>query len=875
MQVAFLRDSANSLHTIETARGHKCRVHVAQDKLLESFVDPDGLQTHFQYEPGGLLSSRYDAAGVTFHYGYDEAGRLSQVVTPSGRVRRLSFALAPSGAASVRVADLEVTVRPGGSVLCSRGGLAPEAVAPRPDGGLLLATPWEAAALLWEAGPHRVLAHLLPVQAGMFPVPLRRTLLWHGRPSELRLEWRYELKLASREQRAIAAVERVLLVNGSQYLTAEYDWVAAREIIYNGSRRPLLVVQYDSFARPVQWLPTGGSRLPLNAAYDRLGRPSGWQRGPVGRSLAYDRLGRLVEVRAADGGALRYAYEAGASQPSRVLLPSGRTFAFDYDEHGGLEHVLTPRDGARHSFLLLASIGFYRLSYTAPGGAGAYVLQLDDRGLPLLRIFPGDRGRVLYRYNALAQPTEAVFGGGKVQRNYTAEGLVRAESWSEQDVQVRHEYFYEGPLLSQCVARFYSQFQLTTAHFQYRYDARLRLRALGVRVGTLQFAETELAFSPGGRLVQLDAFRLAGPPGNETFSDGTGSFARQLDPLGRPQLAALRVADKELFRMELQYDARGRVAQTRTLMRLAGGVQLRTHNFSYDADGQLTEMLGKDHWRFAYDAGGNIVTMQYMGNKIEILHDAGDHVLRFGETPFVVDGRGFVVQRGEERFAYNTRGQLVRAERARRGRYEVRYFYDARGRLAMRKDHLGNMTQFFYADPARPRLVTHVYNNADGRGMTLLYDERGFLLQLRLNNRDALYVACDQAGSPTLVFDRHGEALKEVYRGPYGHIIYDSAPLLYVPVDFRGGILDPLTGLVHFGERIYDSLMGRWMTPQWERALRLRDVRDLHLYQFNRNDPVNLRQPEDAPDGTAVVLTMRDRRIAVFAPSGAPVTQGS
>ncbi|KAL3224464.1 hypothetical protein MRX96_026578 [Rhipicephalus microplus] len=407
-KVAFLRDSANSLHTIETARGHKCRVHVAQDKLLESFVDPDGLQTHFLYGQGGLLASRYDATGATFHYAYDEAGRLSQLVTPSGLVRRLSFSLAPSGAASVTVGDS-----------------------------------LEAAALLWEAGPHHVLEHLLPVQAGMFPMPLSKVLLWDGKPSDRRLEWRYELKLA---KGAISAVERALLVNGSQYLTAEYDWVAAREIIYNGSRRPLLVVQYDSFARPVQWLPTGGSRVPLNAAYDRLGRPSGWQRGPLSQTLAYDRLGRLIEVRAADGSALRYAYEAGASQPSRVLLPSGRAFAFGYDEHGGLEHVRTPRDGARHAFLLLAFIGFYRLSYTAPGGSGAYVLHLDDRGLPLLRIFPGDRGRVLYRYNALAQPTEVVFGGGKVQRNYTAAGLVRAESWSEEDVQVRHEYFYDGPL---------------------------------------------------------------------------------------------------------------------------------------------------------------------------------------------------------------------------------------------------------------------------------------------------------------------------------------------------------------------------------------------------------------------------------------------
>lgn len=97
-------------------------------------------------------------------------------------------------------------------------------------------------------------------------------------------------------------------INDTQLLTVEYDWVAGREILYNSSRRPFLVVQYDSFSRPVQWLPTD-TRLPLNLMYERLGRLSGWQQGPLSESYSYDRMGHLTEVKNPDNSALKYSYD--------------------------------------------------------------------------------------------------------------------------------------------------------------------------------------------------------------------------------------------------------------------------------------------------------------------------------------------------------------------------------------------------------------------------------------------------------------------------------------------------------------------------------------------------------------------------------------
>lgn len=41
-----------------------------------------------------------------------------------------------------------------------------------------------------------------------------------------------------------------------------------------------------------------------------------------------------------------------------------------------------------------------------------------------------------------------------------------------------------------------------------------------------------------------------------------------------------------------------------------------------------------------------------------------------------------------------------------------------------------------------------------------------------------------------MVFNQYGEGIREIMRSPYGHIVYDSNPYLYLPVDFCGGLLD-------------------------------------------------------------------------------------
>lgn len=54
--------------------------------------------------------------------------------------------------------------------------------------------------------------------------------------------------------------------------------------------------------------------------------------------------------------------------------------------------------------------------------------------------------------------------------------------------------------------------------------------------------------------------------------------------------------------------------------------------------------------------------------------------------------------------------------------------------------------------------------------------------------------------------------------------------------------------------KIYDPLIGQWMSPQWETILdRLYSPRHLHPYRFNGNDPINAKMDTRDITGTLIL----------------------
>ncbi len=97
---------------------------------------------------------------------------------------------------------------------------------------------------------------------------------------------------------------------------------------------------------------------------------------------------------------------------------------------------------------------------------------------------------------------------------------------------------------------------------------------------------------------------------------------------------------------------------------------------------------------------------------------------------------------------------------------------------------------------------------------------------------------CDNTGTPLAVFSSNGLLLKQVQYTAYGEIYFDSNSDFQLVIGFHGGLYDPLTRLLHFGERDYDIQAGRWTTPDISTWTRVgKDPAPFNLYMFRNNNP--------------------------------------
>ncbi|XP_074593790.1 teneurin-m-like isoform X2 [Brevipalpus obovatus] len=948
-KVSFFRDSVNALYSIETANVQKCRVSVSSGGLLETFTDPDNLSTRFTYDPStGLIQSRTDSAGFSYHYQYSHSGRLIGVVKPTGVRTTISFDYDHSGS-SLRTRRYVQSYDPydGSSNLMVR--VHKDSASIRHDGDVFqvnlhedrsidILAPWREG-MLWQSTVHKVILQTVPIQAGMFPIlaqqinfilsnSAKQQSSSHRSSKKFQsplsniasISWDYEIKYTDGRSSSsssggnrngfpeginipsidssasistgilpssVAAIERILYINNTRYLSLEYDRHANREILYNNSRRPFLMIQYDNSSRPITWM-LMETRLPLNMIFDRFGRLAGWQQGlVVSETFLYDRSGLLSEIRYPDATSIKYTYDesGGRTKPSRITLRSGKQYKYQYDERSGLKRIITPRRTEHHVSLII-SLGFYKLMYQPPGHqrGSHYILYMNDNLQPMMEIFPESQSKVVYLYDEHSKLTEIVYGGGKIQRFFgkhdsvgnnrqrnnktpplqqqsTENGhnldqedhLLRSEIWQEGSNEVSMQYQYHNSLIVKTSIKITAKLsRLSNFEFIYDYDEFGRKRSIGAKIisssalPSITLPSTPFNYNTKtGKLESFGQFRVHDSHDyqhhqNESIiTDGVATLSKVFESAThRLRQMSLSIKDKEFYRMDLLYNANGAIVTSKTYMRHLGSNKLRVSNYTYDSDEQLVEVFGPELWRYGYDENGNLAALQYQKRRIEISYDSADRVASYAEMTYTVDGRGNVIRRGDEKLYYNAHGMLMRVSKV--GKHDVRYMYDSRGRLCVRHDSTNNITQYFYGDIERPHLVTHMFNNVDRTVTSLIYDGSGLPVMIQINHK-TYYIACDQVGTPLLVLDHRGDVVKEIHRAPTGQLMYDSNSAFYLPIGFHGGILDPKTEIVHFGgTHIYDSTIGQWLTPNWAQVLRnLEEPAFLNLYRFSKNDPIN------------------------------------
>ncbi|XP_045763059.1 teneurin-m isoform X8 [Maniola jurtina] len=847
-KVFLLRDYSSLVNSIENTKGQKCRLKMSRMKMLQELRTPDNFNMTFDYHgTTGLLKAKYDSTGRSYIYKYDEFGRLTSAVTPTGRIINLTFDLSLKGA-TVLVSENNrkpVSILIKGSSVNTKVGEAETKTIISTDGSISSSMPW-GHIISTDTVPYTILSEIDPILGESYPVPAKQRTEVGGDLAN-RFEWRYFLRRLQsnkgKSSKAVAQIGRKLRVNGENLLTLEYDRDTSTVAVFMDDKVELLNVTYDRMARPVKWGPRSGIFAEVELDYDRFNRLTSWRWGELNETYGYDRAGRLHEIRNGDGSSLAYSFrDMFTSLPLKVTTPRGSDYLLDYDDSGALQNLTTPR-GHIHTFALMTSLGYFKYQYFSPMNRHPYEILYNDDGHILAKIFPHQSGKILYVYDTTGK-LETILAGASAIRYVYHENthLVKNVEISDPDYELRQDYKYHAGILKDEKMKFNSKSGLNNAHFKYQYDGNARLSTIDMNINSKEMPQLRLKYNQNlGILEGVSDLRIYRNTFNRSVMQDTSKqyfTITDYDDHGRIKTVLMNIKSFDVFRLELEYDVRNRIKSKKMMI----GDTSSNERVSYNYDGHLMEVVGsEDDWKYVFDENGNIIGIIEHGEKRYLGYDIGDRVVQYGDIEFSsYDGRGFVIRRGEQKYRYNSRGQFVHA--FERDKFQMWYYYDDRNRLVAWKDDKDNITQFFYTNPQTPNLITHMHYPKTEKTIRFLYDQRDFLTCIETEDQ-RFYVATDHNGSPLVIFDVNGEIIKEIKRSPFGKIVKDTNSGFYLPVDFQGGIFDYNTNLVYLENRLYDPVVGQWMTPSWEHlATKLTMPTDIFIYRFRNNDPINREQ---------------------------------
>lgn len=287
-------------------------------------------------------------------------------------------------------------------------------------------------------------------------------------------------------------------------------------------------------------------------------------------------------------------------------------------------------------------------------------------------------------------------------------------------------------------------------------------------------------------------------------------------------------------------DPLGRVVQQ---VETVEGVQ-HTIVFSYYDAGWLHTVSrdGTQTAEYAYDDNGNRLSQTTpSAGTVSAIYDDQDRLSSYGDATFEYTANGELKTKTSgssvTKYAYDEYGSLRGVTLPDNS--VVNYAVDALGRRVEKQ--VGTQRVRWVYDGSR------IVAELDGSG-TLV---SRFLYGSRPNVPDAVIkysgstskryrILSDQAGSPRLVVNDSDQSDRP-FRASYDEFgVVSGTGLAFIPFGFAGGLYDPDTGLVRFGARDYDPLVGRWTSKD----PMLFGGRQANLYAYVGDDPINRIDPE-------------------------------
>ncbi|XP_047700058.1 teneurin-1 isoform X2 [Prionailurus viverrinus] len=794
-------------------------------------VSAQGYNLAVMTYPGntGLLATKSNENGWTTVYEYDPEGHLTNATFPTGEVSSFHSDLE-------KLTKVELDTSNRENVLMSTNLTATSTIyilkqentqstyRVSPDGSLRV-TFASGMEISLSSEPH-ILAGAVNPTLGKCNISLP------GEHNANLIEWRQRKE---QNKGNVSAFERRLRAHNRNLLSIDFDHNTRTGKIYDDHRKFTLRILYDQTGRPILWSPVSRYNE-VNITYSPSGLVTFIQRGTWNEKMEYDQSGKIISRTWADGKIWSYTY---LEKSVMLLLHSQRRYIFEYDQSDCLLSVTMP-SMVRHSLQTMLSVGYYRNIYTPPDSSTSFIQDYSRDGRLLQTLHLGTGRRVLYKYTKQARLSEILYDTTQVTLTYEeSSGVIKTIHLMHDGFICTIRYRQTGPLIGRQIFRF-SEEGLVNARFDYSYN--------NFRVTSMQAVinETPLPIDlyryvdVSGRTEQFGKFSVINYDLNQVITTTVMKHTKIFSASGQVIEVQYEILKAIAYWMTIQYDNMGRMVICD--IRVGVDANITRYFYEYDADGQLqtVSVNDKTQWRYSYDLNGNINLLSH-GNSARLTplrYDLRDRITRLGEIQYKMDEDGFLRQRGNDIFEYNSNGLLQKAYNKASG-WTVQYYYDGLGRRVASKSSLGQHLQFFYADLANPIRITHLYNHTSSEITSLYYDLQGHLIAMELSSGEEYYVACDNTGTPLAVFSSRGQVIKEILYTPYGDIYHDTYPDFQVIIGFHGGLYDLLTKLVHLGQRDYDVVAGRWTTPNhhiWKQLNLL--PKPFNLYSFENNYPV-------------------------------------
>ncbi|XP_070561771.1 teneurin-2-like [Ptychodera flava] len=821
-------------HAIVSPKGVRTVLGVNAEGLMDFFSDPSDGITRVSYQDGGLIRGVNYPDGFSHYLAYDENGRVFAQYDNLGR-RELYGNFQGSTSSTVTTytsLNREQSVETQSSssqikkIYKTKAGKTHEVISKVQEG--ITETTFPDGTMTIESGaPH-------PVWGSQVSLPgTSITVLPSGLQKRIDNDHFATLDVPD-DPLTLQTIGQHVKVNDQTISTTEYSYSdRASTLTVDGNIRERII--YDDMDRPVRIQRPSTGFVDTTLEYvDSSEEVKRMKQGEMWLDYTYDNHGNIISERTKSGLETRFEYFQNGKL-SKLILPSGRTYQFLYDGASNFFKIIMP-SGAEHRMQTRIRTETRDELYKAPVSQQTIYLSTYNLDSDLIRTYHFVLGCVFHWYDDFDRLTAAAFDKHFIRFAYidNSNNVVNVNRYYEKNKHSIIEYSYDGFLPTQQIVSDGSE---VSATYVYEYNNVFLINQIRATVYGRRY-ETAMEYDDFGVMTKYGQFDLSYiSPNTRRISDSNVECTYTHDQNGRITDIICMINSNEVFSYRLSYNGESLVSGR--AVKIAQDDY--TNQYLYDDDGQLVDVStdGQASEHYEYDINGNRVSWGGVGGREQhsALYDDNDRIQQFDSLLCKFTDDGFLLRKGSAIFAYNAKGELEKA--SDNGFYVKEYRYDALGRLIESSDSSNDdRIRYFYGDPGNVIRVTHVVYGEEELVTALYYNQLGHLFAM-VTEDVISYVMCDHLGTPMAVFDEQGRLIKMIIRDSYGVLLSDSAPGVFVPIGYVGGIFDAKTTLTRFHYRDYDASIGRWTS----RDPSLYSSQQPNLYQYVFNDPINLRDP--------------------------------